>query len=733
MTPDEVNRKRSFSVAQSPAYLRLWRRKAHRALRDPHRLGLIGMAAAISLVLTLDAFLLSCGFKGCPTVAAIEAFQPTEGGKVYDRKGVQLGQMVAVRRDNVPLDSVPRHVRDAFLVTEDRRFYEHHGIDGRAMVRAITRNITSLSFAEGYSTITMQLARNSFIPGGRSGNPLARKLLEMRVARLLERNLSKDEIFALYLNAIYMGGGVYGVEGASRDLFGKSVSKVTVAEGALLAALPKAPSYYNPRADAGRAKTRRDLVLSLMAQAGVIDSTLHRRSRSSPVKVAATVWDDGRFEPSALSPIRTFVDSVMRSLGREGEEVLVHTTIDAIAQKSADSAVARRARIIQRESDAYYRGKKGDIQGAMVAIDPTNGGILALVGSARYERGGFNRAFNARRQPGSAFKPFVYAAALKRGLTPATLVPDEPVVIRDVGAGKYWTPANYGGEYFGILTMRNALAKSANAATIGISRQVGEGNIVKLARDNGINSPLAPVPAIALGALEVTPLELVAAYAPFANGGFRITPTLVSRIESRHGELLWAAGGEKVPVLDERDAFLVTSMLRSVVDEGTGTAIRAYGVHGVVAGKTGTTNEAADVWFVGYTPTIVAGFWFGYDTPRMISGGANGGRHAAPAWAEFYRGGWRDRDIWRGWPVPRGIVQRTIDEETGHLAGDWCPMVRDEYFKVGTEPQEYCTGHSASFGGWIDRLGRSVGDLFRRGGRVDTMERRGGRRRGGGH
>jgi penicillin-binding protein 1A len=630
--------------------------------------------------------------------------------------------MEAIRRENISLEMVPQHVRDAFLVTEDRRFYGHSGLDWRAVLRALSRNVRSLGVREGFSTITMQLARNSFIAGAGGRSAFGRKLLELRVARLLEGNLTKQEIFTLYLNAIYMGGGVYGVEGASRDLFGKSVTDIGVAQAALLAALPKAPSVYNPRSDSSKARTRRNVVLSLMLESGSIDSAAYRTARSTPIKVASGIWSSFAAEPGAISAVRTSVDSLLHALQREGEEVVVYTTLDVTAQRAAEAAVSRRAALIQRESDAWYGKSRGQIQGAMVAIDPANGAILALVGASQYERGGFNRATNAYRQPGSAFKPFVFAAAMARGLTPATLVDDIPVEIRD--AGKMWTPANYGGEYFGRITLRAALMKSANAATVRVSRAVGEANVVQVARGNGIVSDLQPVPAIALGALEVTPLELVSSYAPFANGGLRVQPHLVRRIESREGEFIWEAQTETVQVMDQRDAFLVTSMLRSVVDEGTGTAIRAHGVQGVVAGKTGTSNDAADLWFVGYTPTLVAGFWFGFDIPLKISGGANGGRHAAPAWAEFYRNGWRSRDIWRGWRAPAGLVTRLIDEETGHLAGDGCPDVRDEWFKVGSEPTAYCDAHAASFGRWISRLGRdlgrALGNITRRG-RVDTL------------
>jgi penicillin-binding protein 1A len=611
---------------------RLWARRRWRSLS--------ALGLAVVSVITLDAWLASCGFTGCPTSNEIRSYRPSEGGRILDRNGEVLGRITPVRRENVPLASVPAHVRAAFIATEDRRFYEHNGLDWRGIIRASVRNTAALGVREGFSTITMQAVRNTFLAGRFRQRSLGRKLMEMRYARLLEQHLTKDEILQLYLNVIYLGNGVYGVEGASRDLFGKSVENVTLAEGAMLAALPKAPSVYTPRRDARRARARRDLVLSLMLREGYIDTTRARAAARQPLRIAKDEWERyASNEPSALTAVRAAVDSIVRKIGiEESGDLIISTTLDAAAQRAADRAVARRAAIIQRESNAWNRKQVGEVQGAMVALDVRTGEIRALVGSSHYERGGFNRALAARRQPGSAFKPFVYAAALATGLTPATMVDDEPLEVRD--AGRTWIPANYGHEYAGRITFRNALAISSNVAAVRVSRAVGEARVVDAARRNGITSPLQPVPAIALGAMEVTPLELVAAYAPFSNGGFRVTPYLVSRIETPDGELLWSTQPARTPVLDPRDAFQITSMLRSVVDEGTGTAVRAAGVVAPVAGKTGTTNDGADVWFVGYTPTLVAGFWFGYDARRSISGNANGGRHAAPAWADFYRAGW---------------------------------------------------------------------------------------------
>jgi len=677
----------------------------------------VGLVGALSF----DVWVATCGLAGCPTPAAIRAYQPPEGGRVLDRNGTLVGRLTLIKRVNVPLERVPEHVRQAFIATEDRRFAHHHGIDWRGFARAVTRNIAALGVREGFSTITMQVARNTFMAEHEAlRRSLGRKVLELRLARLLERHLTKDEILERYLNVIYLGNGVYGVEGASRDLFGKKVQDLTVAEGAVLAALPKAPSLYTPRRSVERARTRRDLVLGLMHQEGYLDDIGLAAARAERLVVARREWSPAQpHESFALDAVRATVDSVLRETGEQPSELVVHTTLDLAAQQAAERAVRTHADRIAREASWEWQwagaGRSGELQGAMVALDPRSGDVRALVGGRRHERGGFNRALHARRQPGSAFKPFVYAAALAAGYTPATIVEDDPVAVemgRDV-----WTPANYGDEYRGRVTLRDALAHSANAATVRVSQSVGESRVAEVAHRNGITSPLPAVPSIALGSAEVTPLELVAAYAPFANGGLRITPRLVLRIARPDSSELWAPPAVAVPVMDARDAFQVTSMLRSVVDEGTGRAVRAAGIRGPVAGKTGTSNNGSDVWFVGYTPTLVAGFWFGYDTPRSLGDGANGGRFAAPAWAEFYRRGWRAHDEGAEWIVPAGLVARDIDPATGLLAESWCDSRRQEWFRPGTEPAEYsCEVDDDQW--WGAEVGEEVGDrlanLFRR-------------------
>jgi membrane carboxypeptidase/penicillin-binding protein len=326
-----------------------------------------------------------------------------------------------------------------------------------------------------------------------------------------------------------------------------------------------------------------------------------------------------------------------------------------------------------------------------VAIDPRTGEILAFVGGRAYNQSQLNRVVTAKRQPGSAFKPFVYAAAMAAGYKPSTLVDDDPIEV--ASGNQLWTPTNYNDEYQGTVTFARALMKSSNAATVRVSRAVGEQAVIATARLNGITSPLSPVPSIALGALEVTPLELVTAYAPFANGGMRVKPRLVRRIEAPDGTVLWSAENEQYPAMNPADAYEVTTMLRGVVDYGTGRAIRDAGLTAPIAGKTGTTNNATDVWFVGYTPTLVAGIWFGYDTPRPISYNAAGGRLAAPAWAEIFASGWRERAV--RFDPPPGMVPAIIDPESGLLASEWCPRRVQEWFKVGSAPDIPCDLHVA--------------------------------------
>lgn len=682
------------------------------------RLVVVFLAMVFSGLVGFDAWLGTCGFAGCPSRAEVRAYRPDEGGRVLDRSGRVIGYLAFVRRVNVPLSRVPKHVRDAFVATEDRRFYQHHGIDWHGLARATVRNVAAGGVREGFSTIDMQVARNTFLANRYEGRSFKLKLLELRYARLLEHDLSKNQILDLYLNAIYLGDGVYGVEAASRDLFDKHVSQLTVAEGALLAALPKGPSAYTPRHDEARAVQRRNLVLNLMAAQGYLSPSDAEQAQDESLDVADEGWHPDQQDASTvIGAIRAVVDSVLPP-GRRSGDLTVRTTIDWPLQRVADRVIPRQADEIERETDNDLGSDPGPAEGAFVALDAATGDIRALVGGTTVARGAFNRALSARRQPGSAFKPFVYEAALHAGLSPASMVEDEPVDI-NVGA-RMWSPANYGGEYAGPVTFRRALMISSNAAAVRVSHGVGERNVISAARSNGITSPLSPVPAIALGALEVTPLELVAAYAPFSNGGARVQPRLVTQIESPGGRVLWTSAVHTQRAMDPRDAYEMTSMLEGVVNFGTGRVVRDMGITGAVAGKTGTTNNNADVWFVGYTPTLVAGVWFGYDTPHSINHNATGGRLAAPAWAAIIRAGWREPAN-SMWTPPPNMVSAVIDPESGQLAGAWCPQRTRDWFKVGTAPTDTCTMHTEppapriadGLGDWVRNLARGLRRIIR--------------------
>jgi len=653
---------------------------------------------AVGGIVSFDAWLGTCGFHGCPSPAEIRAFQPSEGGRVLDRNGRLIGRLAVVRRVNVSIDSVPKFVQAAFIATEDKRFYDHNGLDWRAFFRAMARNIRAGGIREGASTITMQVAHNSFLQTRYHGRSPLRKLIELRIARLLEKELTKEQILEHYLNVIYMGNGVNGVEAASRDLFGKSIGQINLAEAALLAGLPKAPSAYSPRTDRLKSVQRRNLVLNLMTEQGYLSPGVADKAKATPLRIAAEEWRPSLAEePSAIDAVRAVVDSVLPDVLKDGD-VTVITTLDYNLQKAADKIVVRQAVAITRETQATYGHTPEMAQGAYVALDPQNGDIRAMVTGHRTQRRQFNHAISAKRQPGSAFKPFVYAAAIAAGYPPSAIVDDEPIEV-DMGHNDVWVPSNYNDEYHGQITMREALIASANAATVIVSQKIGTQRVIAAARSNGVVSTLQPVPSIALGALEVTPLELVTAYAPFGNGGYRVRPRLVTKIIAPDGKVLAEFDNLKMPAMNPQDAYEIMSMMRGVVDFGTGRAIRDAGIRVPIAGKTGTTNSGADVWFVGYSPTLVAGVWFGYDTPRPISSNASGGRLAAPAWADIFRTGWREPPG-SNWDVPAGMVPAVIDPESGLLATDFCPNRVREYFKPSQVPTEGCNLHNE----WTQRV-----------------------------
>jgi penicillin-binding protein 1A len=512
----------------------------------------------------------------------------------------------------VPLKALPPYLPQAFIAIEDRRFYWHFGLDPIGLARAMIVNITSGALREGGSTITQQLAKNLFLTQERT---LARKIQELVLALWLERAYSKNEILELYLNRIYFGAGAYGVEAAAQRYFGKSARAVTLAEAAMLAGLAKSPSRLAPTRNPAAARERAELVLAALVDARYVSEAMARTARGRP---PAIVRNDG---PGSIGYVADWVmDSLDDYVGALESDVVVQTTIDPALQAAAEAALAEE---LARQGERF-----GVAQGALVAMDP-DGRVRALVGGRNYGESQFNRAVAARRQPGSAFKPFVYLAALERGLTPETVREDAPIELRG------WRPENFSREYFGPVTLITGLSHSLNTVSVRLTLEVGPRSVAAAARRLGIASKLEPNASIALGTSEVTLLELTGAYAPFANGGIGVIPHVIERVRGPGGKILYAraaTGPGRVVALDH--VAMMNRMLAETLV--TGTARRAALPGWPAAGKTGTSQDFRDAWFVGYTGRLIAGVWLGNDdsTPTRRASGAN---LPVEIWSRFMR------------------------------------------------------------------------------------------------
>jgi penicillin-binding protein 1A len=649
-----------------------------------------------------------CFFDGCPNVESLAVYQPGGAPVLLDRNGEAFADLAPAEREVVPLASLPSHVAQAFLAVEDKRFYEHGGIDWHRVGGALLVNLRTHQFAQGFSTITMQLARNVFpdaIPG--QEQTTRRKLLEIRVAQDIERKYSKQEILELYLNHIYFGNRARGIEAAARQYFGNSARELSLAEAALLAALPKAPSHYDPRRHPQAALERRNLVISLMQEQGRLPRFMALDASRSALDLAPAPRQE-RVE-SGLAPY--FVEQVRRELEeRFGSElysqpVRIVTTLDSAAQRATEEELRNQLKRVESGDLGNFQGRRYTLasdppadgtpylQGAAVMLDAHDGDVLAWVGGRDYAHSQFDRVVQARRQPGSAFKPFVYAAALAQGWALSQPLVDQPLRVK-MPNGSYWQPRNFSGRYEGRVTMRDALVRSKNVATVRLADAVGLGEVSKLARDAGLDEPVSPMPSIALGAVAVSPLELTSAYTAFASLGEAVEPRLILRIEDEEGKVLWTSTPRRRKVLDPAVAYLVTDVLSEALVRGTGNLVQKTGLKAPAAGKTGTTNDGADVWFVGYTPEIVAGIWMGFDHPRPILESATGGQLAAPVWGRTLARVYQKRPQPRPWAAPKEVVKRPIDPGTGLIVEAACASDggKRELFIDGMEPAAYCPG-----------------------------------------
>lgn len=750
--------------------------------RGPFKKVFIILVLAILIGVSLGTYIAVA--KGIPSIEDLKHQRSVAGTRVYADDDTLIAELKVERGIYLPLKSIPRHLINAVIATEDSRFWKHKGFDYLAILRAAVKDVLHVSIKEGGSTITQQLAKITFLTPERT---VIRKIKEIALARKIEKSLSKEQILELYLNRIYLGHGAYGVEMAARVYFGKSARDLTLSEAALIAGLIKAPSLYSPYNNIMLAKERQKTVLKRMEEEKFIKPYERERAERQPLRFATL--------RGGVEANNYFIEYVRRYLEEKyGEEMVykgglkVYTTLDRKAQVAAARALQTGLREIDkrkgwrgpiehreidiekelksreagfdipqnytdlttgvvlkinpREAMIKARGilgrlsidnarwasniidpktgsstylkdfsldkvlKVGDVvkvrflsvyrnkvelaleqdplvEGAIVAIDPDTGFIRALVGGYDYSRSEFNRALYAKRQPGSAFKPFIYATALDYGFTPASIINDEPVVYSGGPKGE-WRPENYDHKYYGPTRLRDALAYSRNVVTVKLLESIGVNRVIEFAQKLGIEGDMPHDLSLALGSLTTTPYELCQAYSVFANGGIRMKPIAIKYITDAKGSVIESNEPEGEQVISPETAFLITSMMEDVVTYGTGWRVKALGRP--VAGKTGTTNDYRDAWFVGYTPEIVACVWVGYDDMRPLGNQETGAKAASPIWLNFLRS--IDSGEAVGFPIPEGIVSYYINPLNGLLVKDPSMGVR-EYFRKGTEPREY--------------------------------------------
>ena len=605
------------------------------------------------------------------------------------------------RRD-VPLEEVAPVLREAVIAVEDHRFYRHGGIDPIGFGRAVSRNIRRRTIAEGGSTITQQLARTLFLSNQRT---IGRKAREAVLALLLERQLTKDQILELYLNRVALSAGTFGVEAMSRQLFGKRAKDLGLLESAIVAGLIRAPSALSPWSNEEGALSRSKVVLARMRQEGFISAAAEQGANAARVRMTSA--------PHLVDAHSGYAKEYLRQAFREevGDDDPpdwdVHTTFLPAVQLAAERAV---------EEGLARLGKRG-LQAALVALDPETGDIVAMVGGRNYNASPYNRAVRSRRQPGSAFKPFVYAAALDHGLSPVTVLDSLHSV---TAPGKQeWSPRNAEEGSPDEATLREALLESNNQAAVALQLRIGSGAVLSLASDLGLRDQ-PNVPSLALGSGLVTPMELTAAYAAFPNGGLAVAPRAIVRVLDASGGLVHESAVQRKRVLPEAVAFQTVSMLRDVVDVGTASSARSLGLRGPAGGKTGTTSEFKDAWFVGFTTSVVAAVWVGFDQPEPIGSEAFGARIALPIWADFMRRVARALPA-DEFPVPSGLREVELCRVSYLRPVDGCPTYV-EFFKEGDDvPKRLCPIHQGSFkqearralDGIFSRVGKKILDIFR--------------------
>ncbi|MBN1826615.1 MAG: PBP1A family penicillin-binding protein [Candidatus Eisenbacteria bacterium] len=654
--------------------------------------------------------------NGLPPLGRLERIEPPIKTLFFAADGDTLAEFYEYNRVLVPLERVPDRLVRAILAMEDRKFYDHWGVDMRSVMRAMILNLRAGRVVQGASTITQQLARNLFIheESGWMAQTYTRKIREALLAMEIEKRYTKDEILEMYLNHIFLGQRAYGVEAAARTYFGKHVEEIDLSESALIAGIIRNPIDYPPNKNPDLALRRRSVVLNVMVDQGIVTREEADSADAQPLALArgsGRKFESGYF----VEYVRKFVESRFPPEEYMLRGLRVYTTLDPVQQRAAEAAVETHLARVEKER-AYpqtredylaleKKGKPEYIQGALLALEPESGYIRAMVGGRSYEETNWNRATQAPRQPGSAFKLFVFTTALAEGYRASDLVLDSPVVLPEAD-GTSWRPHNYYRKYNGLVSLRTAFAKSINLPATKLCLAVGPDKVVETAHRLGIVSPIQPVPSIALGSPEVNLLELTTAYSVFRNGGILVEPTAVLRIEDRNGKLLYERENQAEEVIPAALASVMTSLLESVCDwQGTGYRIRQAGWKGPAAGKTGTYDNYTNAWFIGFTPETVTGVWVGFEEKINMGTNMNGAVAAQPIWVSFVTAV-SDSTREGGFPLADGVVKRRICPETGFLASPSCPGAYDEVFLEGTEPLTQCNVHGqvasrpiVSFGG----------------------------------
>ena len=644
----------------------------------------------IYVILVVGAAILSgtsVGFfwaltQDLPQIQGLESFKPATISRIYSADKELLAERFTEKREPAPLSAMPADLKEAILATEDNLFYEHPGVDLKGVLRAIVRNIRAAEYVEGASTITQQLAKTLFLTPRKS---IMRKLKEAFLAFQIERRYTKDEILELYLNQVYFGSGAYGVKAAAQIFFGKPLHNLTLAECALIAGMPKSPSRYSPLINPSLALKRREVVLQQMSRKGLVTQEQLNAATAAPLYLAEQ-GDASIKAPYFVAFVTDFLERELGAATLYQTGLNVYTTLDYAMQRVAEKAVT------EGLEGLAARMKRGGLlreaypQAALVCLEANRGTILAMVGGRSFEESRFNRATMARRQPGSAFKPIVYALAVEKGFRQNDIVWDAPVTYQGARESEAWIPKNFSGKFHGEVTLRTALALSKNIPAVKLLHKLGPTRAVEFAHRMGITSPLDPDLSLALGTSALTLLELTASYAVFPSNGVWTRPFGIIEVLDREGRSLWRQKPQRRPAISPETAAVTTDMLRAVVLEGTGKAAGRVGRP--LAGKTGTTDGYKDALFIGFSPTIVTGVWVGLDHHETLGDKETGAQTALPIWIDFMEQALRGRP-YRDFALPEGVVEVHMDAKSGLLASENCPNAVWAAFKKGTEPKQY--------------------------------------------